>query len=277
MRQILWGTDLHYNFLADNTLKEFHEMVANALRDEKNTTTECVIVSGDISEGDKIVEHLKELRAGIGLPVYFVCGNHDYWHSSFEKVRRDISALADLGITWLGNKEVSFVTLSKTHALVGADGWYDAALGDWHESRFIMNDWHRIEDFSVLSMDARISRFRELALESALHIDNGIKKAVEAGVKDITILTHVPPFSDVAVYRGRPTEDHALPWYTSGIMGDHILQQATENPDITFTVLCGHTHEPMSKRLWNNLTVHVGGAHYGRPRFQAIALPDVES
>jgi 3',5'-cyclic AMP phosphodiesterase CpdA len=57
-------------------------------------------------------------------------------------------------------------------------------------------------------------------------------------------------------------------------MGDHIMQLAVENPDVEFTVLAGHTHEGISKQLWKNLTVHVGGAEYSHPRFREVALPD---
>lgn len=282
MKQILWGTDLHYNFLDDDEIAKFHEYQKillkgrsakfTALSDTAETVdTKCIVVSGDISEGHQLIDHLKALHSQMNLPVYYVCGNHDYWGTSFSSLRPQLIELANSSdIKWLG--AVDYVRLDDAHALVGHDGWYDAMLGDWKGSRFVMNDWFKIGEFLGLYEQELITRLRETALFSAKHIDNGIDKAIAAGFKQLIIVTHVPPFQDIAAYRGRPTEAHALPWYTSGIMGDHIMQKAIENPHVQFTVFCGHTHDAMSKKICNNLIAHCGAAAYGHPAFHDVAL-----
>lgn len=279
MKQILWGTDLHYNFLEDDEIASFHTSqrqhlaASSELADGTEIETPFIVLSGDISEGHTLIDHLKTLRKQMDIPIYFVCGNHDYWGTSFALLRPQLIALTEESdIKWLG--AVEYAKLTSRHALVGHDGWYDAVLGDWKSSRFMMNDWRRIAEFAWSSGGTLVSKFRELALESARHVTKGAQKAIEDGFKHIIITTHIPPFEETAIYRGRPSEPDALPWYTSGIMGDHIMQLAFENPDVEFTVLCGHTHEAITRNIWKNLIVHVGGAEYSHPRFREVALPD---
>jgi predicted phosphohydrolase len=273
MKQVLWGTDLHLNFLDDADINSFLTGYKRLIEENesKGIETSSVIITGDSSEAQQLVSHLSMIQNTLELPVYFVCGNHDYWGSSFKTMRDNLIALPDdLKIKWMGSTD--YVPLFESHALVGHDGWYDAVLGDWRSSQFMMNDWIRIAEFIHRRGDSLISNFRELSLESALHVVAGANKAIQDGFKQIVVITHIPPFADVAAFRGRPTEPSALPWYTSGLMGDKLMNLANENPDIEFTVLAGHTHENMSKKMLPNLIVHVGGAKYGSPAFRQVTL-----
>ena len=168
-----------------------------------------------------------------------------------------------------------YVQLSNNTALVGHDGWYDALYGDWKSSRFVLNDWSAIADFAAAgsshsrNMAEVVAISRKIAHECVLHVHNGIKTA-QKNFRNIIVATHVPPFDYVHVHKGRPGEPSATPFYTSKMMGDMLLAASKAFPKTGFTVLCGHTHGRSSKKIENNLTVHVGSAEYGAPTIEQM-------
>jgi hypothetical protein len=215
------------------------------------------------------------LRKEVGVPVLFVCGNHCYWGGSIVKVRKSFETdnLAAEGIIWMGG--VDFVPFGTSTAIVGHDGWYDGYHGNARGSRFVMNDWFKIDEFSIkLDMQHIIDVSRHLAMEGAERIRKGCVAAISAGRRRIIIMTHFPPFVDVCLYRGRLSDLHALPWYTSKLMGDTLLDLAGSYPDVSFTVLCGHTHSKAEKQISSNLRVFVGGAEYGAPRHSTVGVEE---
>jgi Icc protein len=282
MKQILWGTDLHYNFLKWNKLRDFHAETnvkiaashADATIAGENLTTLGVVISGDISEAPELKRHLEMIRGGLGLPVYFVCGNHDYWKKSLSETRVMLQELAkETDVKWLG--AVSFVPLTETTAIIGHDGWYDAVHGDWQKADFMMNDWHHTPDFHGKSLDQIVTFCREsLATPAAEHVKAGMRDAIEKGFKNLVVVTHVPPYKDCHIFQGRPASEGTMCWYTSAIMGDALYEVASENPDIEITVLCGHTHNGIVRQILPNMTVYVGNANYGHPKFEFVGITE---
>ncbi len=262
-------SDIHLNFLNTDKITQFAEKVFKAGPD-------AVLVTGDLSEADALIPHLSILLAVIDKPIYFVLGNHDYWNSSFKKVQDQLRALmtAEKRLVWLQASEP--VVLTDKTALVGVDGWYDAGWGDWKKGGIFMNDWLRIEEFSTgrYSMPyggsshdkgVYISVSRQKAAEDAKIGKELLDKAF--ALRDHVIFaTHVPPFTEVARYRGRPTDTDALPYYTSRTMGNMLEEVSKSLPiEKSLTVFCGHTHDKAMHRVSHNLTVYCSPAEYGRP------------
>jgi hypothetical protein len=108
-----------------------------------------------------------------------------------------------------------------------------------------------------------------LAHAGATHVMNGIKAAVRYA-NNIIVLTHFPPWPEVATYRGQQSDADHLPWYTDKFMGDMLAQAATAFPDKRFTVLCGHSHGAATKQVAPNMVAYCGEAWYGRPQFQRL-------
>lgn len=164
-----------------------------------------------------------------------------------------------------------YYALTPTTAVVGHDGWYDAHHGDWKTSDFQMADWHVIQEFRNINgaKQTIVDHARKLAHEGVTHVHNGIKQAVRYH-KNIVVLTHYPPFREAHVHLGKPGEAGALPWFTSKMMGDMLLDAAKAFPQVSFTVLAGHTHGKTDYSPLPNLRVHVGGAEYDRPELQGM-------
>ena len=265
MIDFVWATDIHLDFLEDDHVVEW---VKSNLQPKAGS---AILITGDISLAGSLFKHLRMIREHSGKEVYFVLGNHDYWDGSISKLRSELSQLEDEGIRWLGN--VDYVPFGEKLAVVGHDGWYDALYGDVRKSRFIMNDWFRISEYSGALHDV-VSTSRKLAAEGARHVMDGIEKAIQDGREEIVVMTHFPPFAEACMYRGKRSEPSALPWYSSKLMGEILLKAADSNPDISITVLCGHTHSSVQIAPRPNLRVIVGNSDYGKPDSTSIGVSE---
>jgi len=263
---LAWATDVHLDFLEAPERRAFGERLG---------ATGCwaVLLTGDISDQRALGRHLIEVAEHAGVPVFFVLGNHDYYHGSVASGRdlaRAVCAKAPQ-LTWLHAAGV--VSLQPSVALVGVDGWGDARLGAPDTTPILLNDFRFIEELAFQLAPERNARLRELGDESAAVL----APTLEAALRDharVIVATHIPPFAEACWHEGALSNDDWLPFFTCDAVGDVVLRAADAYPDKQLEVYCGHTHSPGVARLRPNLVVHTGGARYGHPDLAgAIALP----
>ena len=275
--KLAWLTDVHFDHLSPHRFDQFLQGLAG-------TECDAFIITGDVSDGFRVVNDIEHLCEMVERPVYFVLGNHDYYNSSTELVRRDVSSLCmrDQRAVYLPNR--SYVALTEKVALVGHDCWYDAVYGDWKTSGFRMCDWVLIDDYvdagaavngghgRVLdpNMPVIVGKSRALAMQGVEHIERGIDAAIADGFVRIVIASHVPPFDDAHIHEGKKGDANAQPWFTSGLLGQMLEGKAWSNPGCLFTSLSGHTHGNYVGNRISNLHVKVGGARYGHPTVHGI-------
>jgi Icc protein len=256
-----WATDVHLDFLGNDRqrLIDFAKQLIS-----RNPTG--IFLTGDLSVAQQLVFHLGAIEAVVQRPIYFVLGNHDYFGSDTETMRKKMKELSNLSGFLRYMPTMPYYALTQTTAVVGHDGWYDALIGDWQGSSFGMNDWNAIHDFKQVNGNKAtiVGVARKLAHEGVSHVHDGIKKAVRYH-KNIVVLTHFPPFKETHVHDGKPGDNTAHPWFTSRMMGDMLMDASKAFPTHNFTVLCGHTHGKWDGKITNNLEVHVGGAEYNNP------------
>jgi predicted phosphohydrolase len=275
MKIVAWATDIHLDCVSN--VKHHIESLAQAANE-----ADCVFISGDISVAPSLPQHLRMLDELLGKPIYFVLGNHDFYFSDIETVRRKVvdTCRSSSFLNYLPS--VPFVRLETNVALVGHDGWYDAGNGSVENSQFIMNDWIRIRDYSEalrpMGGGVQIQKHvvaaiaRRICQDSVRHVANGIKLAVREGNTTIVVMTHVPPFAESCLpskHKPFRVED-ALPWYTSKSMGDVLLAAARAFPDRKFIVISGHVHSQFKQNILANLEVRVGKSVYGEPALAGI-------
>lgn len=263
----VWATDIHLDVLeSDDEIKKWVSTF-------KSTEADTILLTGDISTAPEVIRHLRLIRQESEKRILFVLGNHDYWDGSINKLRSQISdvGLANDGIVWLGSSD--YVPFGEQTAVVGHDGWYDALNGNFKKSRFVMNDWFRTSEFSGALQNV-VETSRALALQGASHVEACATRAIQDGKKRILVMTHFPPFVEACFYRGKRSEEMALPWYSSKTMGNTLLRLSEQHPDVIFTVLCGHTHSQADVSIRPNLRVIVGDADYGSPRFNVIGVSE---
>ena len=265
-KNIVWLTDIHLNFLDENARKHFYDVIIR-------TGCDTVLVSGDIAEAPSLAQLLHEMASSIKKPIYFVLGNHDYYGGSIRDVRQKMRTLIEKGkdLYWL--PACGVVPLHDDILLVGQDGWADARLGDYHNSRVRMNDEYHIEDLLQKGMLGRaelLQKMRQLADEDAAYLNHDLTVAVKRNPKKIIIVTHIPPFKQSCKYKGEISDDNWLPYFSSKSMGDILEKVAQENPHIEFLVLCGHTHSEAYYQPISNLVIMSGKAKYSQPEIQQM-------
>lgn len=257
--KLAWVTDIHLDFLGEAEIAAFCASVARAGPDG-------VLVGGDIALASSFESALRRMEQGIGKPIWFVLGNHDFYGSSVAAVRERAATLSNEGrITWLGAVEA--VELTPQTGLVGHDGWGDARLGDHAGSLVVLNDFFRIADLVVADKDELARVLRRLGDESAAHLRRVLPAALERFAQ-VVVLTHVPPFREACWHEGRISGDEWLPYFVCKATGDVLLEEASRQPDRRVTVLCGHTHSAGEYRPLPNLRVVTGAAQYGSPAVQ---------
>jgi predicted phosphohydrolase len=269
--QIGWATDIHLDMAGDVLGKV--KILSSQLKN-----CEALLITGDISVSEMLVPHLSMLETVIEKPIYFVLGNHDYYGSNIGIVRRKVTNMCNSSSFLRYMSSVPFIKIDEGKYIIGHDGWYDTQNGNPYSDTLLMNDWIRIGDFNSsirASYDGRainknviVGISKQLAQQSVNHVANAIKAVIKSS-EHIVVMTHVPPFKESfnasEKYSGIPSTD-ILPWYTSKVMGDMLLNAAKTYPHVKFTVLSGHVHSHYDDDLLNNLNVKVGRAIYGNPQ-----------
>ncbi|HJZ59569.1 MAG TPA: metallophosphoesterase, partial [Gemmataceae bacterium] len=234
MPRLLWTTDLHWDRLDAKDRSEFEQWV-------RRQNADGLILSGDIGEASCVCDYLSHLHDCLGTPIYFVLGNHDFYHGSFEEVHASIRELTAVraGLHWLSEREQ--ISLGHGTALVGHEGWSDARYGDYDGSRQWPRDFIWIRDLAGLSAADRRTRLHALGDRAAEHLWRVLPPAAGAH-REVICVTHVPPYREACVDEVGRVDEPSLPFYTCKAVGDVLSEVAEQFPDCQLTVLCGHTH-----------------------------------
>lgn len=259
----LWLSDIHLDLTSDELRIRFLEKL-------KALAYDCVIITGDISNGRQLAGHLDELaKTCAPRSVYFCLGNHDYYGSSFSKVKRELELVCNRhdNLNYLGNGEI--IPIGRDTGLVGHGGWSDGRSG-WGERTIIESrDHHSIGDFQNLSKDAIFDRMKQLGRESAGYFRRVLPYALHC-FPSVIIASHFPPFTwATRQSNGNECGWTHLPHYCNLSAGGVIQGIARKYPERRVTVLCGHTHHS-ARIILDNMEVRVAGAQRGRPAIQGV-------
>lgn len=264
-KRLAWLTDIHLNFLTKKQEAELWEQVIAQNPD-------AVLLGGDISEADRLLDDLREIAARLDRPVYFVLGNHDFYRGSIVDVEWDVSDLCkrEPHLTWLSEKSV--IELTPDTALIGHDGWGDGRLGKMETALELTDDLLIRELASLRYNKVRLfGKLYDLGNRAAEHVWRVLPSALER-YPHTYFLTHVPPFQESCWYEGKTSDDDNpyLPRFTCAAMGEALREIMAAHPDRQLTVLCGHTHGEGTSQILPNLKTITGGAEYGELRIQGL-------
>jgi predicted phosphohydrolase len=237
----------------------------------KATSPDLILITGDITTGEKVEDDLTWLSESFQeQQMLFVMGNHDYHSRSFQEVNESVSRLVSdrTNLHWLTQKGV--LSLNSTTAIIGTEGWYDAALGDPSLLRYTM-DWFCIHELrSLPTMSERIEMFIDMATKSAMKIEQSLVLAVQDH-HTVLIATHFPPWSAATSLMGTRLERFWLPYSVNTVLGKAIENVAAAYPDKRIIVLSGHTHVPNVTKISDNVECRVSHAtRWGRIREHSI-------
>lgn len=251
----LWYTDTHFDKVMPWTLAKFIFHI-------RKENPKGVFLTGDISNGIFTCGHLRMLAMAVKCPIYFVLGNHDYHFSSVDKTHEKIRALCKKcpNLIWMTESDV--IALTPEVGLIGAEGWYDAELGNPKYLKATL-DWMLTQDFRTLpDMEARIAKFRDLATRSCNILADKLEKALEQDFKTIYLLTHFPPWKEATRDEGTLLESYYLPYNVNLRLGKVIEQIMEGRKKRHLTVLAGHTHTDCWIHVARNIECKVNDAKY---------------
>lgn len=256
----IWYSDIHLDHCEDLVVSDFYKQLSFLQSD-------FILITGDIStsKSTQLYITLKKLAEAAGeRDVYFVLGNHDFWHSSIPAVKSFIERTCQSipNLSYLSCEEP--ILLSDDFFLIGQDGSHDLRTGEL--INFNMKDYKKIQDLRMPTDESRKRMISKIATRENEAIDQKLNHAKELGAKEILLATHVPPYRETAIYNGRLSDERMLPFYVNTGLGELLDRFATLNPEIQIGVVCGHTHGRYSYQKHPNLTVRVAMAEYGNPR-----------
>jgi hypothetical protein len=157
-----WLSDLHLDRASSEKIQMPHDTIAGL-------QSRVMIVSGDISSAPYIAKHLRGLaEAWAPRSLYFVLGNHDFYHGSIESVGRDVAAVCRSvpNLHHLRGDEI--IPLGKNTGLIGHRGWADGRAG-WGRNTIIPSRDHgSIDDFRKLSKAEQFAKMESLGKEAAV-------------------------------------------------------------------------------------------------------------
>jgi len=262
MRSLGWITDPHFNFLKRERFAEFVDELAKAPID-------ALLLGGDLAEAPSVIPFLTTLDTHLPYPIYFVLGNHDYYHGSIAHTRKAVDRWVGGSVRtrWLAQTDV--LPLTETTGLVGHGGWGDGRAGDFIGSPITLNDYRYIKELVEWDRVVLAQKLAALGDEAAAHLEQALAAALPR-FTEILVLTHVPPFVEACWHDGKLSDDQWSPHFTCLATGKVLLAVADAHPNHRFRVLCGHTHGEGRAQLRPNLTVVTGGARYGSPALQAL-------
>ena len=257
-----WLTDIHLNFVSPRKRSQFYSQ----LREEQ---LDILLLGGDIGEANSVVQLLAEIERSLAIPIYFVLGNHDFYHGSIAGVRKAVAheAADSPWLRWLPASGV--VPLTDNTALVGHDSWADGRLGDFFRSDVMLNDYALIADLCGLKKADLYAKLNALGDEAAEFLGHRVSEALSR-CRNVVVLTHVPPFRESCWHEGHISNDDYLPHFACRAVGDRLSGIVRDHPDSRVKVLCGHTHSSGFARVLDNLEVFTGDAQYGEPRLQKV-------
>jgi predicted phosphohydrolase len=264
MQQVVWLTDIHLDFLADDDALAFLHRVAGLRPD-------AVLLGGDLGEADSVARYLRLMDQVFGCPVYFVLGNHDFYRGSITPVRQHVEDVCrqSARLVYL-TAERQPRALAMGVGLLGHDGWGDARCGNFLSSPVMLSDFAFIDELrGPLTPEGRLRVLRHLGDEAAEHARQVLPAALQQ-FEHVVFLTHVPPFREACWYDGRISDDDWAPYFTCLALGEVLRELMQQHPSRRMTVLCGHTHGSGEVSILDNLHVITGGARYGHPAVQRV-------
>ncbi|MEM7478177.1 MAG: metallophosphoesterase [Planctomycetota bacterium] len=252
-----WISDPHFNFVPLSDWEILVEQITSS-------QAQAILITGDISESEDVAWQLERLQSACEKPIYFVLGNHDFYHGSIKGTRRGVEELCQArdGLHFLTGSQP--IRLDDSWTLCGDDGWADGRIGDYFRSPVRMNDFVLIDELTNLDDLSRWKRLKREGTESALRLRRQLEAARQVSQNSI-VLTHVPPFREACWYQGSHSNDDWAPFFASYVMGWMLKRFCQRYPEHSILVLCGHTHSEGKSRILNNLTVWTAGAEYGEP------------
>jgi Icc-related predicted phosphoesterase len=260
--KVVWVTDLHL----DAAKPDFYQAL---FKNIETLNPDLILVGGDTANGLKAFQYLLLMQELLQKEIYFVLGNHEFYHHSIFHTRSIATQTAayNENLHYLTNENL--VHLSDSTVLIGHDGWCDARAGNFLTSTVSLHDYHLIKDLKDLSKHKLQMKLHQLGTEAAESLEKKLDEAFKK-YSYIVLLTHTPPFQAACIYDKHISDDNWAPHFVCKAMGDMLIKKMNQHPEKYLIALCGHAHHLADISILPNLRVIVGESVLGSPKVQAL-------
>ncbi|MDW2800622.1 metallophosphoesterase [Clostridium boliviensis] len=199
----------------------------------KAQNLEILLVAGDISNNYKTtLSYLEQLEGAVGIPVYFVPGNHDMWDREGEiKDARKIYEIYAKQSGCLCNKNV---VLKKDWSIIGSIGWYDYSFGD---PGYTIEAFEKREKNKRIWQDCIMVQWHESDRQFHKRMRDDLEeKLLACEGKNVIALTHMIGTAEFKVPDTRPDWD-----YFNAFLGSREYGELFEKYHVSYHFM-GHVH-----------------------------------
>jgi len=260
VQKILAMSDLHLNFgINPGVRRKFFNQIKGS--------NSPIIIAGDIGDGHSLRNNLEELASACQSSVYFITGNHDYYHSGFEEITNIIRKTVSENPNLVYLTDSGIISLDTDTCVVGVDSWYDAKIvPEGAYLPMIMNDFRYIKELCLFykSESEVVKTFQDRAETALEDLKTRLSKAVKR-YKNVIVVSHPVPFGCMDTKKSSDAAPFYV-WYKAGMF---IADFAKDHQETKFLWICGHTHE---RSEWHNenLDAYCLGSEYFSPRVDAV-------
>lgn len=258
----LWCSDIHLNHASNGTKRKFLKAISDS---------NCsIFITGDISDGFGLVDHLKQISKACKKTVYFVSGNHDFYHSDFNTIDYRLKYITGECPNLVYVPHQGIVQLNSDTCVIASESWYDGKISPClNIVPFEMNDFGYIKDFKGKEKWEMIQILQNRASQGLTDLKDYCKIAIKK-YKNIIIMSHPVPFGSMTLQGGSQTPFYI--WYEGGMfMGDF----ASANPDNNFLWISGHTHDYVDRLYGDNFRCCSINAEYTIPKLNAAIMENL--
>lgn len=250
MTNCLWLTDLH----VDRLSKVQHQELINKI---SAAGAEQIWLTGDIGDPPFNWQFLETLLKRLDVPIYFVLGNHDYYHQSIADMRTQ---------AWQLTCEFEHAYyLTMTHPIVrgdmmltGVDAWANT-----NDIPLKARTWdaEAIDNWAALSLSELQQAMNVQAQEDAKHLRLQCEQGITKRTKNVYLLTHIPPLHAVQSDKAKPLQNDRSVFYSCAL-ADVLTDLQKDYPTIAFHIYSGHVHKTFQYQISENMYGHVMDAYH---------------
>ncbi len=198
----------------------------------KDHGVEALVIAGDIASAwRRSLEAIDVFQEILGIPAYFVPGNHDLWN------RERPEETAEFAMERLAAHPSCLVTRSVTLGgltFIGETGWYDGTLA---EGRFSAKEIAAMNYGGRTWQDSLFTRWSLPMEEKAQAFLASLERRLEGTDPARTVaVTHVVPHLDLTV---QPPE--GIWTYFNGLLGSSRYGELFARRGLR-AAICGHVH-----------------------------------
>lgn len=255
--------DPHFDHARVGQIDALHKELADI-------TPDWVMFTGDMGEAPNVCTFLEGF-ADKPYKLAIVHGNHCCYRGSIAETKRKLREFAKKheNIYYVSGQK--HIEMGEGVNYLSIDSWYDGYHGDFMGSQVWLNDFLFISEFSGMrgNKQAILLKMQEISHGEVA----GFKKRLSNAFKDadqVVLMMHVPPFPESSVYNGKQSDSNWLPFFTTKLAGDIIMDVMGKLPDKNLLVICGHSHGSAEFRPLPNTLVITAEAKYGYPRVSRI-------